>query len=116
MDECPGDSSVSASPRGPPWCPRRLRFGLRPSNSLLPQPLFTLCCLFVRRAPRHRKRRFPERPELETLSSSVFDIFRGKRCVKTLHCPGLRTGPLGRSLLSLAAATPCPLKEVLVNI
>lgn len=23
MDECPGDSSVSASPRGPPWRPRR---------------------------------------------------------------------------------------------
>uniref|UniRef100_A0A9L0KB86 Homeobox A3 n=1 Tax=Equus asinus TaxID=9793 RepID=A0A9L0KB86_EQUAS len=31
------------------------------------------------RAPGHRKRRFPERPELETISGSVLDIFRGLR-------------------------------------
>lgn len=78
MDECPGDSSVSASPRGPPWRPRRPHFQLRCSNSLPSQPPFTLCCLFVRRAPAHRKRRFPECPELETITGSVF-VFRGKR-------------------------------------
>lgn len=95
MDECPGDSSVSASPRGPPWRPRRPRFQLRPSNSLPPQPPFILCCLFVRRAPGHRKRRFPELSELETIWGSVLNISRGKRCVQAHHRAELCSRPLG---------------------
>lgn len=79
MDECPGDSSAAASPRGPPRRPRRPHFQLRLSNSLPSQPPFTLCCLFVRRAPGHRKRRFPECQGSETITGSVFKIFRGKR-------------------------------------
>lgn len=62
MDECPGDSSVSASPRGPPWRPERPRFQLRRSpHCPPPRPPLTLRCLFTRRAPGHRKRPFPER-------------------------------------------------------
>lgn len=83
MDECPGDSSVSASPGGPPWRPRRQHFQLPFSNSLPSQPRFTLCCLSVRRAPGHRKRRFPECPGLETITASVLNIFRGKRCANS---------------------------------
>ncbi|KAK2492374.1 hypothetical protein MC885_016819 [Smutsia gigantea] len=78
MDECPGDSPVSASPGGPPWPPHRPRFQLRVSNSLPSQPPFTLCCLFVHRAPGHQKRRFPEYPELEAISGSVLNIFGGE--------------------------------------
>lgn len=84
MDECPGDSSVSASPRGSPRHPHRRRLQLCSSNSLLPRPPFTLCCLFVRRATGCRKRGVPERPELETHSASALDIFRGKRAASQL--------------------------------
>lgn len=83
MDQCPGDSSVSASAGGPPWRPRGPHFQLRFSNSLPSQPPFTLCCLFVRRAPGHRKRRLPECQELETITGSVLNIFGGKRCANS---------------------------------
>lgn len=95
MDECPGDSSVSASPWGPPWRPRRPGFQLRSSDSLPPQPLFTLCCLSVRRTPGHQKRRFPELPELDTIWGSILNISQGKRCTQTRHRAGLCTRPLG---------------------
>lgn len=95
MDECLGDSSVSASPWGPPWRPRRLGFQLWSSNSPPPQPPFTLCCLFVRRTPGHQKRRFPELPELETIWGSILNIARGKHCTQTRHRAGLCTRPLG---------------------
>lgn len=118
MGECPGDSSESASPRGLPGHPHRRRLQLCSSKSFLPRPPFTLCCLFVRRAAGCRKRGVPERPELETLSASALDIFRGKRCVPTLHRAGPRTGEevyFPWQLPPLAASWSV-LKEVLVNI
>lgn len=70
------------------------------------------------RAAGCRKRGVPERPELETLSASALDIFRGKRCVPTLHRAGPRTGEevyFPWQLPPLAASWSV-LKEVLVNI